>query len=66
MSTHRLAGSVPACGMLCGACLSGCGFHLRGSEALPAGMSVTYIQSGQPFSSLVDDFTDALGTVACR
>lgn len=40
--------------------LSGCGFHLRGSDALPAEMSVTYIQSGNPFSSLVDDFADAL------
>jgi LPS-assembly lipoprotein len=40
--------------------LSGCGFHLRGSGALPAEMSVTYIQSGNPFSSLVDDFADAL------
>jgi len=42
--------------------LSGCGFHLRGSDALPAGMSVTYIQSANPFSSLVDDFADALRT----
>jgi LPS-assembly lipoprotein len=42
--------------------LAACGFHLRGSEALPAGMAVTYIQSGRPFSSLVDDFADALRT----
>ena len=42
--------------------LSGCGFHLRGSAALPAGMSVTYIQTASPFSSLVDDFAEALGT----
>lgn len=42
--------------------LAGCGFHLRGSDALPAAMSVTYIQSGNPFSSLVDDFADALAT----
>jgi len=42
--------------------LSGCGFHLRGSDSLPAGMSVTYIQSANPFSSLVDDFADALRT----
>ncbi len=42
------------------ATLSGCGFHLRGSEALPAEMSVTYIQSGKPFSTLVDDFAEAL------
>lgn len=40
--------------------LSGCGFHLRGSEALPPEMSVTYIQSSNPFSSLVKDFTEAL------
>ena len=46
--------------------VSGCGFHLRGSDALPAGMSVTYIQSGNPFSSLVDDFTDALTTHGVR
>ena len=42
--------------------LAGCGFHLRGSDALPAEMSVTYIQSANPFSSLVDDFADALRT----
>jgi len=42
--------------------LAGCGFHLRGSDALPAEMSVTYIQSGDPFGSLVDDFADALRT----
>ena len=42
--------------------LAGCGFHLRGSDALPAAMSVTYIQSGNPFSTLVDDFADALRT----
>ena len=46
--------------------VSGCGFHLRGSDALPVGMSVTYIQSGNPFSSLVDDFTDALSTHGLR
>jgi LPS-assembly lipoprotein len=42
--------------------LAGCGFHLRGSDALPTAMSVTYIQSSQLFSSLVDDFADALRT----
>ena len=42
--------------------LAGCGFHLRGRDALPATMSVTYIQSSQLFSSLVDDFADALRT----
>ena len=46
--------------MLIIASLSGCGFHLRGSEALPPEMSVVYIQSGSPFSTLVDDFTEAL------
>ena len=40
--------------------LAGCGFHLRGSDALPAEMSVTYIQIANPFSSLADDFADAL------
>ena len=40
--------------------LSACGFHLRGSEALPPEMAVTYIQSGNPFSTLVDDFAAAL------
>ena len=40
--------------------LAGCGFHLRGSDALPASMSVTYIQIGNPFSTLADDFADAL------
>jgi len=39
---------------------SGCGFHLRGSEALPPEMAVTYIQSANPFSTLVDDFAAAL------
>ena len=42
--------------------LSACGFHLRGSEALPPEMAVTYIQSSTPFSTLVDDFSEALRT----
>lgn len=42
--------------------ISGCGFHLRGSDALPAEMSVTYIESANPFSTLVDDFAEALRT----
>jgi LPS-assembly lipoprotein len=42
------------------AAVSGCGFHLRGSDVLPAEMSVTYIQSGNPFNSLVDEFAEAL------
>ena len=40
--------------------MTGCGFQLRGSAALPVEMAVTYIQSGQPYSSLVDDFAEAL------
>ena len=42
--------------------LAGCGFHLRGSDALPTEMSVTYIHSSDPFGSLVDNFADALRT----
>ena len=44
------------------ASLSACGFHLRGSEAFPPEMAVTYIQSSTPFSTLVDDFSEALRT----
>ncbi|MDH3979947.1 MAG: hypothetical protein OEU91_05480 [Gammaproteobacteria bacterium] len=40
--------------------LAGCGFQLRGSAALPAEMSVTYIKDVRPFSTLVDDFSAAL------
>jgi LPS-assembly lipoprotein len=40
--------------------LAGCGFQLRGNAALPAEMAVTYIQSAQPYSTLVDDFAAAL------
>lgn len=40
--------------------ISGCGFHPRGSSALPSAMAVTYIKSGQPYGSLVDDFSAAL------
>ena len=40
--------------------ISGCGFHPRGSSALPSEMAVTYIKSGQPYGSLVDDFSAAL------
>lgn len=53
-----LAGWLLAAGVLAG--LAGCGFQLRGSAALPAEMAVTYIQSTQPFSSLVTDFGAAL------
>jgi LPS-assembly lipoprotein len=40
--------------------MAGCGFHPRGSSALPPGMAVTWIKSGQPYGSLVDDFSEAL------
>ena len=40
--------------------VAGCGFHLRGSGALPAEMSVTFIKSTRPYGSLVDDFAAAL------
>jgi len=39
---------------------AGCGFHLRGSAALPPSMAVTFIKSNDPYSSLVDDFSAAL------
>jgi LPS-assembly lipoprotein len=60
MTSRRVIICLLAVSMVTG--LSGCGFHLRGSHALPAEMSVTYIQSGDPFGSLVDDFADALRT----
>ncbi len=40
--------------------LSGCGFQLRGTSALPEQMSVTYIKGVRPFSTLTRDFADAL------
>ena len=40
--------------------VTGCGFHPRGSSALPSAMAVTYIKSGQPYGSLVGDFSAAL------
>jgi LPS-assembly lipoprotein len=65
--TSRIAGNVSqlfVCLLVVSmvATFSGCGFHLRGSDALPAEMSVVYIQSGNPFGSLVDDFAGALRT----
>ena len=39
---------------------------MRGSAALPVEMDVTYIQSGQPFSSLVADFSAALKSRGVR
>jgi len=46
--------------VLLAALLAGCGFHLRGSAALPPAMAVTFIKSNQPYSTLVDDFATAL------
>ena len=40
--------------------VTGCGFHPRGSSALPSVMAVTYIKSGKPYGSLVSDFSEAL------
>ena len=40
--------------------VTACGFHPRGSSALPSEMAVTFIKSGQPYGSLVDDFSAAL------
>ena len=40
--------------------VAGCGFHPRGSSALPSAMAVTWIKSGQPYGTLVDDFSEAL------
>ena len=54
-ATLRLTGWLLAAWLL-----AGCGFQLRGSAALPAEMAVTYIQSGQPYSTLADDFAAAL------
>ena len=58
MSLHAFPGSLLL--MIIAVSLAGCGFHLRGSEALPPEMAVTYIQSSSPFSTLVDDFAVAL------
>jgi LPS-assembly lipoprotein len=50
--------------LLLAACLltgvSGCGFHLRGSAALPAEMDVIYVTGRPPWNSLVEDLTEAL------
>jgi len=40
--------------------VAGCGFHPRGSSALPSDMAVTWIKSGQPYGSLAGDFSEAL------
>lgn len=46
--------------------LGACGFHLRGSESLPAEMSVTYIHGSSEFGSLYDDFRTALESRGVR
>ena len=46
--------------------LGACGFHLRGSESLPAEMSVTYIQGTSEFDSLYDDFRTSLESHGVR
>ena len=46
--------------------LGACGFHLRGSESLPAEMSVTYIHGTSEFDSLYDDFRTALESRGVR
>jgi len=53
---------LPAVLLLAGmaALSAGCGFHLRGSAALPPAMAITFIKSSDPFSTLVDDFSAAL------
>jgi len=46
--------------------LGGCGFHLRGEQALPDAMEVTYIQGKSEFDELNDDFRDALESHGAR
>jgi LPS-assembly lipoprotein len=46
--------------ILISALLAGCGFQLRGSAALPAGMDMTHVTGVQPWGSLADDFREAL------
>jgi LPS-assembly lipoprotein len=46
--------------------LGACGFHLRGSESLPAEMSVTYIHGTSEFGSLYDDFRTTLESRGIR
>ncbi len=56
--SRDLPGRVLLLGLCCA--IAACGFHPRGSSALPSAMAVTYISSGKPYSSLVDDFSEAL------
>jgi LPS-assembly lipoprotein len=46
--------------------LVACGFHLRGSEKLPAEMSVTYIQGAFEFDAIYDAFRTALESHGAR
>jgi LPS-assembly lipoprotein len=46
--------------------LAGCGFHLRGQEALPRAMQVTYIQGKNRFDEMNDDFRAALESHGAR
>ena len=41
---------------------AGCGFQLAGSGSLPAGMSITYIDSAAPRSDFSNSVTEALRT----
>jgi LPS-assembly lipoprotein len=46
--------------------LGACGFHLRGSESLPADMSVTYIRGTIEFNPLYDAFRASLESHGVR
>ena len=46
--------------------LGACGFHLRGSEPLPADMSVTYIRGTIEFNPLYDAFRTSLESHGVR
>jgi LPS-assembly lipoprotein len=46
--------------------LGACGFHLRGSETLPADMSVTYIRGTIEFNPLYDAFRTSLESHGVR
>lgn len=57
---HPASAVKPLLLLLVAALLAGCGFQLRGTTALPAEMSITHIRDIRPFSTLADDFADAL------
>jgi LPS-assembly lipoprotein len=40
--------------------IAGCGFHPRGSGGMSNSLAVTYIQGAKPWSSIYEDFRDAL------